>query len=231
MTMSGVHNTAPQARERRTSGSGARHVVRYAVGGFALAGVLVGAYALVRPQPAPSPTPSSAATTLPAAGNATYGSLPAWLPRATTPVGRVVVSSADHPATGIEGDTMIVRSGGHQVTALAVGPSIPARYATLQQGSLHRVTRVPASFLVTLSHADGALPIASHAFVFFDENGRRIVPTVRTSAGRPAPPDVGTGATVTLRLGATLPTGPGELVWFDASGRFVAAWEYTVEVD
>lgn len=227
MTMSEVHRTAPQARERRTSGSGARHVLRYVIGGFALSGVLVGAYALVRPPAAPPPSE----TTLPESGNATYGSLPAWLPRAAAPVGRVVVSSAVHPETGIEGDTMIVRTGGRQVTSLAVGPSLPARYASLQQLALHRICRIPASFLVTLSHADGPIPLGAARFVFFDDHGRRMVPSVRTATGQAPPSAVAAATRITLRLSATVPTGPGELVWFDARGRIVAAWEYTVEVD
>jgi hypothetical protein len=213
--------------ERRASGSGARRVLWFGLGGFALAGVILGGYALVRPSSHAavpvSAAPASAAP--PAAANATYGTLPSWLPKATVPVGRVVQASALHPWIGIEGDTVVVHLAGHRVDATLVGPQVP------KEGQFPLPRTTPCTFFLTLTNATGQIPITAAHLAIFDERGHRYTPRIRSLTGAAAPSHVGPGQSVTARLDTILPTGAGEVVWTTNGTAPLVSYEFVTEID
>jgi len=208
--------------ERRASGPGARRVLWFTLGGFALAGVILGAYALLRPS---SHTAAPAAATPAASNNATYGTLPSWLPKTTAPVGRVVQASAAHPWIGIEGDTIVVHLAGHAVDATVVGPQVP------KEGQFPLPKTTPCTFYLMLTRATGTIPITAADLVIFDERGHRYAPRVRSNSGGTAPTHIGPGQSVTLRLDTVLPTGSGEVVWTTNGTAPVVSYEFVTEID
>lgn len=222
MTDATSHDT-----ERRASGSGARRVLWFGLGGFALAGVILGGYALVRPSSHAavpvSVAPASAAP--PAASNPTYGTLPSWLPKATVPVGRVVQASVTHPWIGIEGDTVVVHLAGHRVDATLVGPQVP------KQGQFPLPKTTPCTFFLTLTHATGQIPITAAHLAIFDARGHRYAPRIRALTGAAAPTHVGSGQSVTMRLDTVLPTGAGEVVWTTDGTAPLVSYEFVTEID
>jgi len=201
-------------------------VLWFTIGGFALAGVIVGGYALLRP-PAQSSAPAAASPrgSGTADSNNTYGTLPSWLPKAPIPVGRVVQASTEHPWVGIEGDTVVVHMNGHHVNAVLVGPAVP------EEGDFPIPKTTASTFTLTLSGATGSIPIVPSHFLIFDEEGHRYLPQITSLDRGPAPTVVRPGHPVTLRLFNYLPPGAGEVVWTADGKRPVVSFEYVTEID
>jgi len=222
-----VTRTTSHDTERRASGSDARRLLWFGLGGFALAGVILGGYALARwwGHTAAPVSAASASAAPPASSNATYGTLPSWLPRATVPVGRVVQASATHPWIGIEGDTVSVDLAGHRVNATLVGPQVP------KEGQFPLPKTTPCTFFLTLTNATGQIPISAADLAIFDEQGHRYTPRVRSLTGAAAPTHLGPGQSVTVRLDTILPTGAGEVVWTTNGTAPLVSYEFVTEID
>jgi hypothetical protein len=208
--------------ERRASRPAARRVLFSGLTGFIVAGLIVGAYAALRP----GARAGSPAAAVPASsGNAAYGTLPSWLPTATAPVGRVVQASAAHPWIGIEGDTVIVHMDGQAVNATLVGPQVPS------EGHFPLPKTTPCTFFLTLTAATGIIALAPNDIAIFDERGHRYQPTVRSRTGAAPPARIGPHQSVTLRLTTVLPTGSGEVVWTSDGTKPIVSYEFVTEID
>jgi len=157
--------------------------------------------------------------------SAKYGGLPSWLPKAKTPVNRVVTASAAHPALAIQGDTVSVDLAGGRVLATAVGPETP------EQGRFPVPASSPCTFIVTFAHASGAIPLSAKAFAFIDEHGHMRHPRVTAMGGGAPPRQILPGKPLSLKVYDVLPTGDGGLTWAPDGGRPVASWDFDVEID
>jgi len=165
----------------------------------------------------------------PAAGaarsSAKYGGLPSWLPKATTPINRVLQASSAHPALAIQGNTVSVAVGAEHVLATAVGPSVP------EDGRFPVPPTSPCTFVVTFAHASGAIPIGANAFTLIDERGHVRHPRVTAMGGGPPPSEILPGHPVSLTMYDVLPTGDGGLAWAPGGGRPIVSWDFVVEID
>jgi hypothetical protein len=160
-----------------------------------------------------------------ASGGGTYGSLPAWLPKASVQVGRVVTASSRHPSLAIEGDTVrAVLAHGHSLVT-AVGPAVP------EEGQVPVPATTPCTFTVTFADTAGSVPLETSAFTITDEEGRVHHPVVSVTSGAGLPARVRTGRIVSLTMSTVLPTGAGTLHWAPAGGRALVSWDFDVEID
>ena len=157
--------------------------------------------------------------------SAKYGQIPAWLPKATVPVGRTVEASAAHPWLAIEGDTVSVHLADGRAMATAVGPAVP------EEGAFPVPATSPCAFTVTLTAASGAVPVSPRAFTILDELGQLHHPRVTAAGGGAPPARVARGQTVRLTVSAVLPTGNGRLRWAPAGATPIVSWDFDVEID
>jgi hypothetical protein len=156
----------------------------------------------------------------------TYGGLPKWLPKTEKTEERIVTASATHPALAIQGNTVAVElPHGGKVMATAVGPEVP------EEGEFPVPATSPASFVVTLAKAHGAVPIKAGDFTVRDEEGHIHHPKVTGLHGGPLPSEVAAGKTVSLEVRGTFPTGDGALNWAPGSGKPIVAWDFDIEID
>ncbi len=213
---------------RRAIGPGAWRILFYSLGGFGLAAVITAGFATLRPH-SESPAASGAQAQAPHTGlapqDATYGSLPSWLPHSTTPVGRVVQASAAHPWIGIGGDTIVVHIAGQTVDASMVGPQVP------RLGVFPMPKMTPCTFFVTLTHASGDIPLTPSNFLIVDQRGRLHRSVVHVTGSRAATRTVSRGHTTTIRLDTVLSTGPGEVVWTIDGRTPIVSFEFVTEID
>ena len=213
----------PQSRSRgasRAFGPGSHRALGIAAVALVAALVVSAGVVLVRSGGAlagASPASRSAA--------AKYGQIPAWLPKATVPVGRTVVASAAHPRLAIEGDTVAVHLPRGRVMATTVGPAVP------REGAFPVPATSPCAFTVTLTAASGAVPLSPRTFTILDELGHLHHPRVTAAGGGSPPARVARGRTVTLTVTAVLPTGNGRLRWAPAGATPVVSWDFDVEID
>ncbi len=199
---------APGFQGRAPRGAG-----RFAVAGIAVilaAPLAVIVWHLVTPAPRPA---------------ARYGSLPAWLPTPTVPVGRVATASAAHPWLAIEGDTVSVQLARAHVLATAVGPAVP------EEGHFPVPQTTRCTFTFTLAWASGTVLLSAAAFTIVDEFGHLHHPRVMAQGGRPLPSRVTPGQTVTITIRDRLPTGSGQLRWTPDGGKPIVSWDFDVEID
>lgn len=152
-----------------------------------------------------------------------FRSPPAFLPKTTEPVDRVVTASATHPQLAVQGIAVKVDLPGGHVLAKVSGPNVPPFVAPPPPA-------VTATFDISLSQASGRIPIRLRDFTITDQLGR----TFRTSlvAGeKPPPAVVSPGRTVAFRVTAVMPTGEGRLHWSPTRGAPVVSWDFIVEND
>ena len=151
------------------------------------------------------------------------GTLPAFLPRTTAPVDRIVTASATSPQLATQGVAVDVVLTGGRVRATVTGPAVPPFVAPPPPA-------VTATFTVTLTRASGAVPVLLADFSITDQLGRTFLPTlVRGEA--PPPAAVAPGRTVTFQLTAVMPTGEGRMHWSPGGGQPVVSWDFIVEND
>ena len=153
---------------------------------------------------------------------AAYGGLPAFLPKVTVPVDRVVTASAAHPQLAVQGVAVDVDLPSGRVRADVVGPRVPPFVAPPPPA-------VTATFTVTMGDVSGSVPVRVDDFTIVDQNGRVVHPLLVTGEAPPpavAPP----GGTLSLALDAVLPVGEGTLRWAPG-GTLVATWDFVVEND
>jgi hypothetical protein len=159
------------------------------------------------------------------ASTAKYGGLPAWLPKAKTPVGQILHATRARPALSVQGEAISVDLGTASVLATAAGPSVP------EEGRTPVPETSPCTFVLTLAHASAPIPISASAFTFVDELGHVRHPHVTAMGGGPPPRHVTPGQTLSLTLSDVLPTGDGALAWAPGGARPIASWDFDVEID
>jgi hypothetical protein len=202
--------SAPSGRSR-AHGPGSRRAL--AIGGGLLA--LLAAAALV--------------TALAGSGSggtaAKYGGLPSWLPKSTFNPNEVLQASLRKPVLAIQGNTVQVNLAGGHVLAMVVGPKVP------EDGRFPVPPASPATFVLTLSHASGVVPISAGAFALVDERGTVRHPAITAVGGGPLPTRVLPGRTVSLRMHDVIPTGDGGLLWKPEGRHAIVSWDFVVEID
>lgn len=152
-----------------------------------------------------------------------FGTLPAFLPRDTVPVDRVVTASATRPQLATQGVAVEVDLAAGRVLATVTGPQVPP-FVTPPPPA------VTATFTISLARASGTVPVRPSDFTVTDQLGRTFTPTLVT--GEPAPPaTVASGSAVNFELTAVLPVGEGEVHWAPAGGAPVVSWDFIVEDD
>jgi hypothetical protein len=155
-----------------------------------------------------------------------YGGLPKWLPRTEKTEERVVTATAAKPALAIQGNTVNVHlPSGAGVLATTVGPEVP------EEGEFPVPATSPASFVVTLTKAHGAVPIDPRDFTVTDEDGHLHHPKVTGLHGGPPPTSVPAGKSVSLRIQGVFPTGDGTVNWAPDSKSTIVAWDFDIEID
>jgi hypothetical protein len=154
-----------------------------------------------------------------------YGGLPAWLPKAKAPVGRVLHASPAHPALTIQGEAVSVDFGRATMLVTAAGPSVP------QEGRTPVPETSPCTFVVTFAHTSRAIAIDPAQFALVDEQGHVRHPSVRAIGGGAAPSRIPAGKTLSLTVKHVLPTGDGALTWTPSGRRPIASWDFDVEID
>ncbi len=157
--------------------------------------------------------------------NATYGSLPSWLPKTPVPVGRIVSASAAHPWLAIEGDTVIVHTADGSASVTSIGPYNDSK------GVFPLPAFLRSTFVMTFAHTSGRIPISPKDFVIVDEHGGVYYPLVESSSGGTAPASIGPGAPVSIHLVVNLAEGSGMLRWAPDGKKTVVGWDYTNEYD
>jgi hypothetical protein len=152
-----------------------------------------------------------------------FGTLPAYLPKTTQPVDRVVTASAARPQLAVQGVAVRVDLPAGHIVALVTGPSVPPFVAPPPP-------EVTATFTVSLSHATGAVPVRLSDFTITDQLGRTFEPTLVTGEKSP-PATVQAGSTVEFQLTAAMPTGDGRIHWSPAGAQPIVSWDFVVEND
>ncbi|MGO8904041.1 MAG: hypothetical protein ACLPUT_10500 [Solirubrobacteraceae bacterium] len=160
-----------------------------------------------------------------ASAKARYGGLPSWLPKSTFNPHEVLRASLRKPVLAIQGNTVSVNLAGGHVLATMVGPTVP------EDGKFPVPPTSPATFVVTLSHASGVVPISAAAFALVDERGTVRHPAITAVGGGPPPARVAPGKTVSLRMHDVIPTGDGGLLWKPEGRHAIVSWDFNVEID
>jgi hypothetical protein len=209
---------APGERGGRVFGPGPRRALAAAAAVLAVAGVAALA--------AHSGGGRAPAAPRGAGSSAKYGGLPSWLPKARTPVGRVLDASASRPAFSVQGEAVRASlPAGGEVLVTAAGPEVP------EEGRFPVPPVTPTTFVVTFSSASRRIALAPSMFALVDERGDAHVPHVTGLHGGAPPLEVVPGGPVSLKLHAILPTGGGAVTWAPDGGRALASWDFSVEID
>jgi hypothetical protein len=154
-----------------------------------------------------------------------YGGLPSWLPKSTFNPNEVLQASLRKPVLAIQGNTVSVNLTGGHVLAKMVGPTVP------ENGKFPVPPTSPATFVLTLSHASGVVPLSAAAFALVDERGNVRYPTITVVGGGPLPARLASGRTLSLRMHDVIPTGDGGLLWKPEGRHAIVSWDFNVEID
>ena len=159
------------------------------------------------------------------ASDASYGSLPSYLPKSSLTPDSVLTGTESRPALTVEGDAVDVRLGsGGKVRATVTGPVVPG------EGLPFQPEATTATFMVTFEAADTSIPLALTQFHAVDHLGA--VYALASIPGEPGPPaTVEPGQTVSFELRAMMVTGEGILQWAPDERHPVATWDFVVEND
>ncbi len=160
----------------------------------------------------------SSSTPVPAATG--IGAWPSFLPSPTAP-GTAHGSTAD-PALSFSGSPVVVEVAGATVTVDVQGPAYPA-------GTALNATQVDCTFTVVLRDASAPVALDKARFDVLDRTGA--VHDLAPVAGSSSPTTVRPGATTTLELTATVPSGEGMLRYAPDGTGTAAAWDYVAETD
>jgi hypothetical protein len=151
-----------------------------------------------------------------------YGGLPGWLPKSSTPTNEVLHASAQRPQLAIEGDVVhVALSSGDSTTVMMVGPQTPPFVAPPPPSTT-------ATLSMTLSDTTGAVALRARDFALIDGNGRTYHPA--TFVGGRSSVLVTSGVTTSVRVREFMAVGSGSIRWAPA-GHPVVTWEFTVEND
>ncbi len=184
--------------------------------------VLVGAVAACGGSggaPSTPPTPSQSSSQQPLG----FRSAPAFLPKTTEPVDRVVTASAARPQLAVQGVAVEVDLPSGHVLANVVGPKVPPFVAPPPPA-------VTATFEITLAHVTGTVPVRLGDFTITDQLGRTFHPGLVERGKRP-PATVSSGRALAFEVTAVMPTGEGRLHWTPTGSSPVVSWDFIVEND
>ena len=159
------------------------------------------------------------------ASNASYGTIPSWLPKPKDQVGRVAAASAVRPWLAIEGDTVSILLAHARAMVTTVGPVVP------EEGQFPVPATTPCSFTVTFTAATRPIALSGASFTILDELSHLHHPRVTAAGGGPIPRSVAPGQTVSLTVSDVLPTGNGQLRWAPEGPKPIVTWDFDVEID
>jgi len=154
-----------------------------------------------------------------------YGGLPSWLPKSTFNPNEILQASLRKPVLAIQGNTVSVNLADGHVLAKMIGPTVP------EDGKFPVPPTSPATFVLTLSHASGVVPLSATAFALVDERGIVRYPTITVVGGGPLPARLAPGKTLSLRMHDVIPTGDGGLLWKPEGRHAIVSWDFNVEID
>jgi hypothetical protein len=202
---------------------GVEHSARRRVGVRRLTGVAV-VVTLAIPLLAACDSSTSPAAGRSSSAEASYGSLPTFLPSATIEPDSVLTGTVAHPALTTEGDSVRVQLADQTVLATVDGPVVPG------EGLPYQTPATTCTWTVTLAGATQPLPIDIADFTSIDHLGA--VYHAALVPGQPAPPaQLEPGQTTTFELRAVMPTGEGLMRWAPGGQQIVASWDFEVEND
>jgi hypothetical protein len=184
-----------------------------------LAGVVAASLALT----GCSAHPSSKPPATPAA-DASYGSLPSFLPSGAAQPDGVLTGTADKPALTTEGDSVSVALPDATVLVTVAGPEVPG------EGLPYQTPATTCTWTVTMTGATTPVPITISDFSSLDHFGTVYHPAL--VAGQPKPPAVlKPGQSITFELRVVMTVGEGLMRWAPGGQKIVASWDFEVEND
>lgn len=152
-----------------------------------------------------------------------FRSAPAYLPKTTQPVDRVVTASAGHSQLAVQGIAVAIELPGGHALATVTGPRVPPFVAPPPP-------QVTATFAVTFTHVTGTVPVRVADFTITDQLGRSFHPTLVTHEQAP-PASLTAGRSVTFHVTAVMPTGEGRIYWTPSGSKPLVGWDFIVEND
>jgi hypothetical protein len=158
------------------------------------------------------------------AADATYGSLPSFLPSQKGPADNVLTGSPGNPAVTSEGDTVRAMVGTGSVQISVLGPVVPGE-------GLPKVTAATTcTWTVTLQHATTTIPLRTSDFVALDQDRDAYHPQPVPDQPKP-PSSVHPGDRVQFQLRVVMPTGEGVMRWAPVAGQVLGIWDFVTEND
>jgi hypothetical protein len=154
----------------------------------------------------------------------TWGGYPAFLPRSSEQVHRVVVASDAKPAYAEQGDTVDVHLSTGSALVTVVGPATPG------QGLYPQPPQAFCTFTVTVVGEKGTVPVRTRDFSTLDDTGRLYALTLTQDEAAP-PATIGKGQRTTFQVRTLMPTGEGILHWEPGGTLSPVGWDFTVETD
>jgi hypothetical protein len=156
--------------------------------------------------------------------------IPAFIPRNTIAVNRIVTATPSHPQLAIQGVSVQLDLPSGRVLAMLNGPLVNNKYVGTNDPT------VPAAFVLTFTNARGTIPLAPDDFRIADQLGSNIVPTVRVKGGAPLPKQLDSGQRLTLLMTSIVAAGDGTIVYnptgiVEPGHRPLVGWDFIVEDD
>jgi hypothetical protein len=156
--------------------------------------------------------------------------IPAFIPRNTIAVNRIVTATPSHPQLAIQGASVLLDIPGGHALARMNGPRFDNRYVGTNDPT------VPAAFVLTLTSTHGTIPLAPDDFTILDQLGNNLVPAIRVDGGGPLPRQLDSGQRVTLNMTAVISVGDGSIE-YNPTGivkpghKPLVGWDFIVEDD
>ncbi len=152
-----------------------------------------------------------------------FRSAPAYLPKTTQPVDRVVTASAGHSQLAVQGIAVAVELPSGHALVTVTGPRVPPFVAPPPP-------QVTATFAIAFTHVTGTVPVRLADFTITDQLGRTFHPTLVAHEQAP-PAGLAAGHSVTFHVTAVMPTGEGRIYWTPTGSKPLVGWDFIVEND
>jgi hypothetical protein len=150
--------------------------------------------------------------------------LPSYLPASSLRTDGTEIGTSARPALTSQGDAVRVRLPHGSALVNVTGPQVPG------EGFPFQASADTATWVVTLSHGSGRVPISTRAFSTIDSLGKIYHPGF--VPGQPRPPKVlRPGRTVHFELRVVMRVGEGMMRWAPVNNDLVATWDFVVEND
>jgi len=156
--------------------------------------------------------------------------IPAFIPRNTIVVNRIVTATPSQPQLAIQGASVLLDIPGGHALATMNGPRFDNKYVGTNDPT------VPAAFVLTLTNTHGTIPLAPDDFTILDQLGNNLVPAIRVDGGGPLPKQLDSGQRVTLNMTTIISVGDGSIV-YNPTGivkpghKPLVGWDFIVEDD